>query len=88
MANRQLIDAEHAEKFADYQAMPFHLQYSKPCTTCGRVFIGGDWRLAEIDYCSEKCHRASYKKISAEESYRIKLFWRDFDNDFDYLEDD
>ena len=86
MTNRQLIDAEHAERLADYQAALFHPSFSKPCKSCGKTFIGSDWRLADSDYCSEKCHRASFKKLSAEESYRIKLFWRDFGKDFVYLE--
>lgn len=85
MTYRQQIDAEHAKRLAAYQSVSSHLAYSKPCKTCGKTFIGGDWRFAEIDYCSEKCQRASYKKISAADSYRIKLFWRDFGKDFDLL---
>ena len=87
MTRRQQIDAEHAERLADYQAALFHLPFSNQCKICGKTFIGSDWRLADSDYCSEKCERAAYKKISAEDSYRIKLFWRDFGKDFVYLED-
>ena len=80
------VEKQFMEKVHEYNAATFHPAYSKPCANCGKPFIGRDWRLANTDYCSEKCQRASYGKLPLV-SLELKLFWKFFGKDIHLLED-
>ena len=77
---KRMVDAEHAERLAEYNKLKTHSMYSKSCKTCGKYFVGRDWWLTESDYCSEQCELASYpkNKLKPIRRYEINLFWRDF----------
>lgn len=82
------IKREHEERLAEYNAAaPLHALYSMPCETCGRTFVGTDWRLAYKPFCSEACELKAYgAKLNLRDKQKIKLFWRDIGKDFQYLE--
>ncbi len=84
---RRMEEELHAELVAEFNAAKFHPKYSRPCQTCGKTFVGGDWRLLEKPFCSKECEFAAYKKIHFAEKYKIELFWRDFGKYFYLLED-
>ena len=80
------IEREHAELVERYNARKVHPQYSRPCEVCGKPFVARDWAI-EKNVCSEACDLAHSKNLPPNERYRIKLFWRDFGNEFPLLED-
>ena len=72
------IEREHAAKIAKFNAADRHPLFSRPCKTCGRQFLGGDWQLIPSAYCSKKCELADNTKLSPYRRTEINLFWRDF----------
>ena len=83
---RRMVEVDHAERFAKFNPSKRAL-YSMPCETCGKTFVGADWRLAYKPYCSKECELAQYKQIHYAAKYEIDLFWRDFGKYFYLLED-
>lgn len=83
---RRLEEKLHAELVDEFNSRTVHPKYSRPCRTCGKTFVGGDWALLEKPFCSMKCELAAYDKIHFAEKYKIELFWHDFGKYFYLLE--
>lgn len=83
---RRQIDIEHAARLEKYNTER-RAPYSKPCETCGKTFVGTNWRLDEKNFCSEECELAQYKSLHFSRLYEIKLFWRDIGKDFRLLDE-